>query len=293
MAFELLVQLANELDSAGLYQEAQIVDDYLYREAQAQRKPRRKKRRMSPIARLLRSPVVRMAVTTALVASIYRAFPTLNEDSGIIPPKMTVEYIPPLPTGEFDDFVDFLSDVEGGVSNRSKSEDPGGLTNLGITQDVYDDYRKSKSLKEQSVVKITEEEKNEIAKSQYWDVVRGDEIPREIAMALADWRFHGGPAIARLQQHLKIPVTKVMDDETMHALERYIKRNPDKAKYLAQKILSLRQKYLESLKTKIKGRSIPLINKNPGWYNRLNDLKSKINEDPAEEEQLVESNNVQ
>jgi len=70
--------------------------------------------------------------------------------------------------------------------------DPGGATNYGITQAVYDAFRKSKRMSQQSVRLISEAEVNEIYKTQYADKVRYDELPAGIDYATLDGAVNSG-----------------------------------------------------------------------------------------------------
>ncbi|MFK3962166.1 glycoside hydrolase family 108 protein [Ensifer adhaerens] len=79
---------------------------------------------------------------------------------------------------------------EGGYSNHPR--DPGGATNFGIIQSVYDAFRKSKGMSQQSVRLISEAEVNEIYKTQYADKVRYDELPAGIDYATLDGAVNSG-----------------------------------------------------------------------------------------------------
>lgn len=79
---------------------------------------------------------------------------------------------------------------EGGYSNHPK--DPGGATNFGIIQTVYDEYRSSQKLVKQSVKLITESEVNGIYKTRYADKVRYDELPAGIDYATLDGAVNSG-----------------------------------------------------------------------------------------------------
>lgn len=83
---------------------------------------------------------------------------------------------------------------EGGFVNHPK--DPGGPTNKGITQRVYDAYRKNKGQKIQSVREITNAEVEAIYKAQYWDVVKGDQLPAGVDLAVFDYAVNSGCARA-------------------------------------------------------------------------------------------------
>lgn len=55
---------------------------------------------------------------------------------------------------------------EGGYSNQKI--DPGGATNKGITQAVYDVYRKGRGFEQQTVKNISDSEVEQIYMNQYW-----------------------------------------------------------------------------------------------------------------------------
>ncbi|WP_377846987.1 glycosyl hydrolase 108 family protein [Bosea sp. UC22_33] len=65
---------------------------------------------------------------------------------------------------------------EGGFSNHK--DDPGGATMKGVTQRVYDAYRERRGLPQQSVRLISEAEIQEIYRKQYWNVIKGDKLPK-------------------------------------------------------------------------------------------------------------------
>ncbi|MDX8513512.1 glycoside hydrolase family 108 protein [Mesorhizobium captivum] len=78
-----------------------------------------------------------------------------------------------------------------GYVNHPK--DPGGPTNKGITQRIYDAYRRSKGLGAQSVQVISMKEVTEIYHRQYWDAVRGDDLPAGVDYVLFDGAVNSGP----------------------------------------------------------------------------------------------------
>jgi lysozyme family protein len=261
-----LVEFCNKIDEQGYYKDAQIINEYLIKCAKRKRVPNYKN--------------IALALTP-IVASMLLLHLNRNEPTASQPPQKSTQVKSnpikptPLPRGDFDGFVSFLSKVEGGVSNRKKQFDSGGLTNLGITQKTYDNYRAGKNIPRQSVKNITIEEKNDIVKSQYWDPIKGDYLPRAIALVLADWKFNGGNPVRAVQRLLKIPATGKMDKNTVVKIWQYTQNKPENEKELAQKLISARQKYLESLRTTVKRKRVPLINYNRGWYKRLNEIKQE------------------
>lgn len=79
---------------------------------------------------------------------------------------------------------------EGGYANHPK--DPGGPTNKGVTQRVYDGYRLGKKLKTRSVKAITDGEVADIYRAQYWDAVKGDRLPAGVDLAVFDFAVNSG-----------------------------------------------------------------------------------------------------
>lgn len=104
---------------------------------------------------------------------------------------------------------------EGGYVNHPK--DPGGATNLGVIQRTYDHYRRRKGLATRSVRAITADEVAEIYKSQYWDAVRGDELPSGVDYAVYDFAVNSGPkrALEELQRVVGAKVDGIVGMETV------------------------------------------------------------------------------
>lgn len=80
---------------------------------------------------------------------------------------------------------------EGGYSNHPA--DPGGATMKGVTQRVYDAYRKTKGQATRSVKGITTAELEEIYDRQYWDAVKGDQLPAGVDYVVFDGAVNSGP----------------------------------------------------------------------------------------------------
>ena len=72
--------------------------------------------------------------------------------------------------------------------------DPGGATNKGITFRVYDAYRTRNGLPTRDVRAIAATEVAEIYRLQYWDAVKGDELPPGLDYLLFDGAVNSGPS---------------------------------------------------------------------------------------------------
>lgn len=87
---------------------------------------------------------------------------------------------------------------EGGYSNHPA--DPGGVTLEGITQRVYDAYRKSQGKPQQRLspqMRGTMEwinERNDIYRQNYWSKVLGDQWPAGADLVVWDAAVNSGPA---------------------------------------------------------------------------------------------------
>lgn len=92
---------------------------------------------------------------------------------------------------------------EGGWSNHK--DDPGGATMQGVTQRVYDAFRAKSGAAKRSVKLMDKAERDTIYKEQYWDAVKGDQLPAGVDYVVFDGAVNSGPvrAIKWLQQSLK------------------------------------------------------------------------------------------
>nr|WP_284694403.1 glycoside hydrolase family 108 protein [Rhodoplanes serenus] len=81
---------------------------------------------------------------------------------------------------------------EGGYSNHP--DDPGGPTNRGIIQRVYDGYRTGRGEEPRSVKLLTRDELGEIYRRQYWDRVQGDRLPAGVDLVVFDGAVNSGPS---------------------------------------------------------------------------------------------------
>lgn len=259
-----LVKFANYLDSKGFYDDAQTVDNFV--KFSAQYKPK-----WGNLALAL-TPIITTMVLTHLKQSPQLHHLNKTQNS-VIQPNIDVKVKEQPTRTNIGEFKEFLNSVEGGISNRNKKFDPGGLTAFGITQKVYNDYRANKNLHHKSVKHITQSERDDIIRQLYWNPVKGDELPGAVALVLADWRFNGGDPIRAVQRIVGIEPTGTLGNKTISAIWKYVGRDRSKENELAQRLISERQKYLESLKTHRHHHQVPLINYNRGWYNRLNQLK--------------------
>lgn len=99
----------------------------------------------------------------------------------------------------FDDAFAVMMGHEGGYSDHPA--DPGGKTMYGVTEAVARAHGYRGAMQA-----LPKELARKIAKAEYWDAVRGDELDPELAYQLMDFAFNSGPerAIACLQRALGV-----------------------------------------------------------------------------------------
>ena len=131
---------------------------------------------------------------------------------------------------------------EGGYVNHPK--DPGGETNLGVTKRVYEDFGGTKDMKD-----LTREDVEPIYKKNYWDRVKGDQLPEGLDLCVFDFGVNAGTG--RAAKYLQTMIGTVADGgigpNTLKKLDEYVDEHG-----LNETIKSYqveRQKYYESLST--------------------------------------------
>lgn len=145
---------------------------------------------------------------------------------------------------------------EGGKVNHPK--DPGGRTNQGVIQRVYDGWRQRNNLPLRSVYDMEPHERDLIYKKQYWDAIKGDDLPQGVDYVVMDGAVNSGPAqsIKWLQRALGVEADGVIGQATLAAVEGI-----NDVDFLIGKILERREQFLRALKTfKTFGK---------GWMNRV------------------------
>lgn len=133
---------------------------------------------------------------------------------------------------------------EGGYSNHPK--DPGGATMRGVTQAVYDDYRRAKGDRQRPVKQLTDEELRDIYKARYWDLVKGDQLPNGLSYVVFDGAVNSGVSrsVKWLQKALGVNQDGLIGPATFAAMERC-----NDIPSLIDRICDIRLAFLKSLRT--------------------------------------------
>lgn len=92
----------------------------------------------------------------------------------------------------FDKALKAVLADEGGYSNHPS--DPGGATNHGVIQKVYDGFRDGLGRSRQSVKKITMAEVRDIYRKQYADAIKFNDLPDGVDYCVFDGAVNSGPS---------------------------------------------------------------------------------------------------
>lgn len=145
---------------------------------------------------------------------------------------------------DFQSCLSLVLHSEGGFANNRL--DPGGATNFGITQRVFDAYRRLHRLLPISVRYISTTDVATIYRGQYWDAVQGDQLWPGLDYCLFDEAVNSGPkkSIIDLQVALGVTADGVFGMVTLAALHGVNDRAA-----LLNKICDLRLNWLHRLAT--------------------------------------------
>lgn len=131
---------------------------------------------------------------------------------------------------------------EGGYVNNPK--DPGGRTNLGVTQKVWEEWVKH-PVDEAAMKALGPTDVGPLYKDRYWNRVRGDDLPSGVDYAVFDLAVNSGVGRASkiLQAALGLPTDGIVGPKTIEAAQAA------NARELATNICERRQDFLQSLPT--------------------------------------------
>jgi lysozyme family protein len=94
---------------------------------------------------------------------------------------------------------------EGGYVNHPS--DPGGMTNLGVTKRVWEEWV-GHDVDEKQMRALTPELVAPLYKKKYWDKVCGDELPTGVDLAVFDLAVNSGPGRAAKMLQKVLGVTQ-------------------------------------------------------------------------------------
>jgi len=144
-----------------------------------------------------------------------------------------------------DNFAACLAETlrhEGGWADNPK--DPGGATMKGITIGTYSQFKGRKVTKDE-LRAIPDADLQTIYRRNYWDKVRGDELPAGLDLVAFDGAVNSGPSKGAkwLQTALGVPVDGAIGPQTIAAAQS------TNAGQAIDRACDARLAFLKSLKT--------------------------------------------
>lgn len=116
---------------------------------------------------------------------------------------------PVVASSRFDTCLKPLLEHEGG--NDDDIHDPGGRTSRGIIQSEYDAYRRHHGRAVRDVWAAADDEVRDIYRTEYWNVMRCDDLPPGVDYAVFDYGVNSG--IARAAKELQRVVGTSQDGQ--------------------------------------------------------------------------------
>lgn len=160
--------------------------------------------------------------------------------------------------GNFNNSLALVLKSEGGYSDNPV--DPGGRTNLGVTQSVWEEWV-GHPVDEKVMRNLTPEYVAPMYKKKFWQPCFGDDLPKGLDYAVFDFAVNAGPgrAVKTLQSAIGCLPDGVIGAKTMGAI------NDADVCSVIQNFCNARAEFYKGLKT------FPVFGK--GWLNRIEDVK--------------------
>jgi lysozyme family protein len=160
----------------------------------------------------------------------------------------------------FDKCFELMLAHEGGYVDHP--QDPGGRTNLGVTQRVWEEWM-GRPVTEKEMRALTPIMVKPLYKRKYWDAVRADDLVAGVDYCVFDVAVNSGPgrAIKFLQSAVGVTADGGFGPATLAAV-----KEQDPAKLIA-KYSDTRLQFLKSLRT--------WSTFGKGWERRVNEVENK------------------
>jgi lysozyme family protein len=151
---------------------------------------------------------------------------------------------------------------EGGYVNHPS--DPGGMTNLGVTKRVWEEWVGRES-NEKEMRSLTPEMVAPLYKRKFWDACKCDDLPTGIDYLVFDFAVNAGPGRSAkiLQTSIGVPADGGIGPITLAAV------NKEDPAALIEKFSDAKESFYRSLNT------FETFGK--GWLNRVAAVKIKAN----------------
>ena len=160
----------------------------------------------------------------------------------------------------FEDALAALLKHEGGYVNHPA--DPGGMTNLGVTKRVWEEW-KGHAVDEAEMRALTPEKVGPLYKAKYWDMVHGDQLPSGVDLCVFDCAVNSGVKRASklLQRAVGVDDDGVIGRATLAAVETL------SAEEIIDRFCAERLSFLEALPT--------FATFGKGWSRRVAGVKTE------------------
>jgi lysozyme family protein len=162
----------------------------------------------------------------------------------------------------FETCLKLMLEHEGGYVHHEK--DPGGRTNHGVTQRVWEEWV-GHEVDEKQMRALTHEMVAPLYKRKYWDAVRADDLVDGVDYCVFDVAVNSGPgrAIKFLQSCVGVTADGGFGPATLAA----VKKSEEDPARLVELYCAKRLEFLQSLKT------FETFGK--GWSRRVQEVKDK------------------
>jgi lysozyme family protein len=117
----------------------------------------------------------------------------------------------------FDASFKMVLSHEGGYVNDPR--DPGGATNMGVTQRAWEDYV-GHPVSERSMIALTRDMVKPFYRAKYWDKIGGDSLPSGVDHAAFDLAVNSGVSrAARYMQRIAgVPEDGIIGPKSLEAI---------------------------------------------------------------------------
>lgn len=160
----------------------------------------------------------------------------------------------------FDKCFELVLEHEGGYVNDPR--DPGGRTNMGVTQRAWESYL-NRSVTETEMRTLTPENVKPFYKTMYWDRLKGDQLPAGVDYAAYDLAVNSGVTRAAkyLQEIAGVVADGIIGPKSLEAIMAC------DAEEVVDVICDMRLEFLQRLST------FGTFGK--GWSRRVAEVKEK------------------
>ena len=158
----------------------------------------------------------------------------------------------------FEECLPIILEAEGGYVNHPS--DPGGMTNLGVTKRVYEEWME-KHVDEKTMRALTKGDVAPIYETNYWKKVMADDLPKGLDLCVFDFAVNAGPsrAVKYLQKMVGATEDGHIGPKTLASVAKRVERHG--VEIMITRYSEHRTNYYESLKT------FPVFGR--GWLNRV------------------------